>query len=57
MPFFLWIAVPVAEDLDVESNNVFVSVFVLVGETLLTQAVPREVRFSTHTISATARAF
>lgn len=46
-----------AEDLDVESNNVFVSVFVLVGETLLTQAVPREVRFSTHTISATARAF
>ncbi|TMS22969.1 Gamma-adducin, partial [Larimichthys crocea] len=36
--------VPVAEDLDVESNNVFVSVFVLVGETLLTQAVPREVR-------------
>lgn len=44
--------------MDAESNNVFVSVFVLVGETLLSQAVPCEVRLSTstHTISATALA-
>lgn len=46
----------VAQDLDAESNNVFVSVFVLVGETSLSQAVPWEVRISSRAISAPAQA-